>query len=120
MSAQVAIRKLEDYAGELDKRSSELTDTQRELDTVEPKYRDFIEAYETALYDAADGGKLPSEKMRLALAHRAMPRELLESYRTLLAKRERLKKKIADLKVAVEAQRSVLSAEKVALEAGGA
>lgn len=118
MSAQVAIRKLEDYAQELDTRSGELAETQRVLDTLAPKYTDFIEVYEATLYDKGD--KLPSEKIRLALAHRAMPRELLEGYRVQVAKRDRLKRRISDLKASVEAQRSVLSAEKVAIEAGGA
>lgn len=120
MTAQIAIAKLEAYAAELDKRSDELAETQRELDQTEPKYRDFIEAYEVSLYDSLDGGRLPSEKMRLNLAHRAMPRELLDGYRVLVSKRERLRKRISDLKASVEAQRSVLSAEKVTLEAGGA
>lgn len=120
MSAQLAIERLEGYAQELDKRSNELTGTQRELDEVEPKYRDFIEAYEVTLYEKAEGSRLPSEKLRLALAHRAMPRELLERYRVLVAKRARLQKRISDLRASVDAQRSVLSAEKVTLEAGGA
>lgn len=111
------MRKLSDYANLIDKRSDELAATQRELEPIETKYQDFIEAYELTLFDA--GGKLPSEKLRLALAHRAMPRELLERYRVLTAKRERLKKNISDLKASADSQRSVLSAERVAMEAGG-
>jgi predicted nucleic acid-binding Zn-ribbon protein len=122
MSAQVAIAKLEEYASELDKRSSELSDTQRELDEKEPQYEDFIRDFEVDLYELAlkDQTRLPSADLRKQLALKAMPSGFRSEYEALVRKRERLRKRIADLKAAVDAQRSVLSAEKVAMEAGGA
>lgn len=117
MSVEEAIRKLEDAAGAIAQRAKALGDTQRALEPIEIAYHDFLEAHELSLYD--EGGKLPSAKLRLALAHRAMSAELLGHYRTLVAKRERLKKEISDLRAAAEAQRSVLSAEKITMEAGG-
>jgi hypothetical protein len=118
MSAQLAIEKLEVYAAELDKRSNELTTTQRELDDLTPLYDEYVNDYEVDLYEKclASGTKLPSEKLRRQLAHKhAIPDEFLKGYEMRLRKRERLKKRISDLKTSVEAQRSVLSAEKAAL-----
>jgi septal ring factor EnvC (AmiA/AmiB activator) len=117
MSVEEAIRKLEDAGFAISERAKALGDTQRTLEPVETAYNDFIEAHTLGLYDS--GEKLPSESIRLALAHRAMEPELLSRYRTLTAKRERLKKEISDLRAAAEAQRSVLSAEKTIVEGGG-
>jgi hypothetical protein len=122
VSAQGAIAKLEEYAAELDLRSSELHDTQRAVDQWEPKFEEFIRDFEVAMYEEAlaKQTRLPSESLRRQLALKAMPSGFREQYEAAVRKRDRLRKRIADLKSAVDAQRSVLSAEKVAMEAGGA
>lgn len=119
MSAQEAMSKLEEYANELDERSLELAAVQRELEPMVEQYDDFIADFETGLWEAHDkeGAKLPSEALRLQLARKAMPSGFLTNYRTLVARRDRLKKRIGDLKASASAQQSVLSALKVELEA---
>jgi hypothetical protein len=121
MSAQLAIEKLEAYAAELDKRSSELAETQRELDEKEPQYEDFIRDFHVDMYEQAlkDQSRLPSESLREQLALKAMPSGFRLEYEALVRKRARLQKRISDLKAAVDAQRSVLSAEKISMEATG-
>ena len=57
--------------------------------------------------------------MRLKLAHKAMDPGVLGRYIGLLNSRKRLEKRIGALKSAVDAQRSILSALKSELEAGG-
>ena len=49
---------------------------------------DFIDNFELGLYDKvlAEGGKLPSEAMRLKLARREMPAELLGRREGLMRK----------------------------------
>lgn len=122
VSAQEAMAKLSGYAADLDKRSRELGQVQRELDPVLDGYADFVESFEADLYRKceADGTKLPSESLRLILARQEMPEEFRKQHDLLLRRRERLKQRISDLKAAVEAQRSILSAEKAEMEAIGA
>lgn len=112
--------KLDGYALELDDRSKELAETSRELDDVEQAYEAFVDDYETGLWDAhvKDEAKLPSESMRLKLAHRAMDPDLLGRYSRLVRKRKRLQERISALKADVSAQQSILSALKTEAEAG--
>ena len=111
--------KLDVLAAELDRRSKECADTERLLEPVEEAYERFVETYETGLWDAyeKDDAKLPPEAMRLKLARRAMPPEMLGDYSSLMHKRKRLDKRMASLKTAVSAQQSILSALKVEAEA---
>jgi hypothetical protein len=119
MSAQIAIAKLEGYAQELEKRSTELAETQRALDDVQPQYEEFLRDFEVDMYEKAlaAGQKLPSEALRQALALKAMPSGFRNDHDALRRKRERLTKRISDLKTSVDAQRSLLSAEKLCLDA---
>lgn len=114
-----AISALREYASELDKASRALTQIARDLEPIEDKYREFVDNFEIGLWTKheAQGSKLPSAAMRLKLAHRAMSPELLGEYVGLTAARDRGRKRISDLKASVEAQRSILSALKVEVEA---
>jgi hypothetical protein len=55
--------------------------------------------------------------MRLKLAHNEMAPELLGEWAALCASRDRMRKRITDLKSEVEAQRSILSSLKLEMEA---
>jgi hypothetical protein len=107
------------YAGELHGLSRKLAEVEQEFAPVQQEYENFLDEFETALWfrHETEGAKLPSEAMRVRLAHRAMKPELLGRYVGLTNQRQRLRKRISDVKVSVEAQRSILSALKAELEA---
>lgn len=115
-----AIRKLREYANELDMLSTSLTDLERALEPVAEQVREWMDTYELGLYTHStedDGFKLPSEALREKLARRDLPPELYGRHAALVASRERMRRRIADLKMLVDAQRSILSAAKTEAEA---
>jgi hypothetical protein len=114
-----AMAQLEKYASELHGLSRKLAEVEQEFAPVEKEYTDFVDEFETGLWfkHVSEDAKLPSEAMRTRLAHRAMKPELLGRYVGLTNQRGRLRKRISDVKVSVEAQRSILSALKVEMEA---
>lgn len=115
--------KLDQLASELDTRSSELADVERRLEPTELAYQAFVDDFEVGLWtkyeDSEYKTKLPPEPMRLKLAHKAIDPDLLGRYIGLVNSRKRLEKRIGALKSAVDAQRSILSALKAEVEAGG-
>lgn len=116
-----AMDRLEQLAEELDQRSLELADVERRLEPTELAYQAFVDEFEVGLWtkheDSEGKTKLPSEAMRLKLAHKEMDPSLLGRYAGLLHSRKRLEKRIAALKVQVDAQRSILSALKTEMQA---
>jgi hypothetical protein len=116
-----AMDKLSMLADELDQRSRELADTERRLEPVEISYQAAVDEFEVGLWtqyeDSEFKTKLPSEAMRLKLAHKQMDPALLGRYVGLVNSRKRLEKRIGALKAAVDAQRSILSALKYEMEA---
>lgn len=114
-----AMAELSKYARELHGLSHKLAEVEREFAPVQEAYEKFLDDFETGLWfkHETQDAKLPPEKMRLRLAHKAMDPTLLGHYVGLTNQRERLRKRISDVKVSVEAQRSILSALKVELEA---
>ena len=117
-----AMLKLGEQAEELGDLSGRLADVSRKLEPVEREYTDFVDNHELGLWNRSedeDGFKLPSAAIRLKLAHQAMPPELLGRYKGLVESRSRLVQRIRDLKAEIEAQRSILSALKVEMEASG-
>lgn len=112
------IGRLRELSEENEDLSHKLLQVERDLEPVQRDYDDFISDYEIGLWQRAqdeEGFKLPAEALRIKLAQRAMPPELLGRHRGLLASRDRLKTRIAHVKTAVEAQRSILSAMKEGL-----
>jgi hypothetical protein len=111
--------KLDELASELDTRSKELAQVERDLEPVEARYEAFIGEWEYSMWEEASVSdtKWPPERLRLRMAHRAMPSELLGAFSTGQAKRKRLERRIGSVKVMVDAQRSLLSALKVEMEA---
>lgn len=112
--------KLTDLANELGTLAGQLADVERKLEPVENEYVQFIDNFETGLWAAHvgdKGAKLPSAEMRLKLARQAMDPDLLGKYVGYTNSRKRLIERIRALKVEIEAQRSILSALKVEMEA---
>lgn len=110
-----AIGALDDKRRELGKRSDELADVNRKLEPVKRDHDEFVSNYKAGLWDKLINGeinKLPAEDIRDALALREMPTDLRGPYLQLTESRDRLRKRISDLRLEVEALRSVLSAEK--------
>ena len=117
-----ALERLDGHASELDTLSKGLAAVQRDLEPAEVAYQAFVDEFEVGLYlksEEPDGPRLPSEALRLKLARREMPAELLGRRDGLLRKRDRMRQRISDLKTIVESERSLLSALKVEMEAGG-
>ena len=106
--------KLDTLAGELDLASKSLSSTEESLERVEASYEEVIGDWEANLWEESQTQEVrfPPEKLRTRMAHRAMSPELLGSYNSLTAKRKRLERRIASIKVQVDAQRSILSALK--------
>ena len=114
--------KLRAQADELSLRSGELARVSRELEPVEKQYREFVDDFEIGLWKRSEdekGFRLPAAGLRVKLAHQAMDPALLGRYVGLSHSRERLVQRIRDLKVEVEAQRTIVSALKAELEATG-
>jgi hypothetical protein len=118
-SAHEAMQRLDELAQELDKWSKALHQTERELEPVEAKYEQYVADFEIGCWrrHEDDGAKLPPEKLRIKMAHRAMDPGLYGSYVGLLARRKRLEKRIASLKTIADSQRSILSALQTEAEA---
>lgn len=115
-----AIERLQELSSEMDSHAGMLARVERDLEPVARDYEDFVAAHEIGLYEKSTNEaefRLPSEALRVKLAHRDMPAELYGRFRALTASRRRLEKRIGTLKVSVDAQRSILSALKAELEA---
>lgn len=108
---------LDQSARELNQLALGMAHVARELEPVEKQYQEFVDAFEIGLWTkhVDDGAKLPSEKLRLQLAHRAMPPELYGRYFALVNSRDRMVKRIQVLGKTIEASRSLLSAMKEGL-----
>ncbi len=116
------LARLDEHSRELDQLSRDLAQLERDLEPITKLYEDFVDDYETGLWDAHlnDEAKLPSEAMRLKLARRALnasAADVLGRYASLMASRKRIERRIASLKTSVSADQSILSALKVEMEA---
>lgn len=106
-------------ARELDNVSKALVDVEKELEVLEPRIEDLIEAYIAGLWEDAqeNGTRMPPEDVRKALANKALPADLKQQYRANIAVRRRAKGRLNDLREIVAAHRSIVSAAKTELEA---
>lgn len=116
-TAQDVAATLDAMSREMDQLSAGLAHVARELEPVEKQYTDFVDAFEIGLWQrhVDEDAKLPSEKMRRQLAHRALDPVLYGRYFALVHSRDRMIKRISALKKSIEAQRSLLSAMKEGL-----
>jgi len=97
-AAEVLIRS----SHELDDLSKNLMQVEVELAPIERDLEVFVADFQVALYEEHrdKGERLPASEVRIALAHRVRGRQ-----------------RISDLKGIVDAQRSILSALKIEVEA---
>jgi hypothetical protein len=110
--------RLDRQATELDELSKALTITERKLEPVETLIGEFEDDFAAGWWERHEKGeKLPPEAIRDALCRQALPEKLRQEHASLLAKRKRLEKRIKHLGAAIDAQRSILSALKLELEA---
>jgi hypothetical protein len=115
-----ARERLQQLSTELGNLSATLAGVCRRLEPVDHEYDQFITDFEVALWKRFEDGdikRLPSESMRMRLAHKEIDQALLGRREGLHMSRERLRKRISDLRLEVEAQRSILSALKMEMEA---
>lgn len=117
IEAKNRLRQLSNTLGEW---SRALAQTSKDLQPVENDYHKFVDDFELGLLTRSedeDDYRLPSAALRLKLAHRAMDPDLLGRYMGLTEARRRQLQRIRDLGKEIEAQRSLLSAAKVEMEA---
>lgn len=116
---QDVLQRLDGHALELGRLSAALLKVNRALAEADRDYTSFVDDFETGLWLKTEesGKRLPSAELRVKLARKAMAPELLGHHDGLVMQRDRIRQRIGDLKVIVEAERSVLSALKVEMEA---
>lgn len=122
LDAMTALRRLNDLADELGRLSTHLARVERDLEPIEDEFTRHVDDFELGLYQRSieeDGFKLPSEALRHKMAVRSLPPELYGRRTALVRSRDRMVQRIRDLKVEIEAQRSILSALKLEAEAAG-
>lgn len=113
---------LDTHRAELDHLSKQMTETARQFEPIQHQVRKHCDEYELGLYQRSideDDFRLPSEKLREKLAMRALEPAVYGRYVALEASMDRMRRRIGDLKVLVDAQRSVLAALKSEMEASG-
>lgn len=109
------IRELDAKRRELGELADKLNRVQRDLEPVQRDYDNFIAAFEVGLYHQSleEGGpKLPSERLRVQLAHRKIDADLYGRFLQLTASRDRLEARLRAMRLEIESLRSILSAEK--------
>lgn len=106
-------------ANELDNLSKNLMNVELELAPLERELETFISDFQVAMWDEyrEKDERLPSSEIRTALAHRSFDRDRYNRVLALKAARARARQRIGDLKGIVDAQRSILSALKLEVEA---
>lgn len=116
---QDVLQRLDGHALELGELSAARLKVNRALADADREYTAFVDDFETGLWlkAQADGKRLPSQDLRVKLARQAMAPELLGKHDGLVMQRDRIRQRIGDLKVIVDAERSVLSALKTEMEA---
>lgn len=110
---------LQQKARELDELSKRLDQIEIELGPLEAELTEWVEDYHAKCWTQhiEAEAKLPSESIRVSLAHRSFDREKYQRVLVLRAGRTRRKRRISDLKEIVDAQRSIVSALKTEMEA---
>jgi hypothetical protein len=110
---------LDQLAAELDKRTREQAQVERELEPLDAFYEEALDDFEVSCWDEHihKEAKLPSAEMRERLARRTMPGEVLSKRASKASKRKRLERRVKALGTLIDAKRSSLSAAKQELEA---
>lgn len=108
------------YAEELDRLSKEKAKVEAELERPAAEYDARYDAFVARLwarYEAGEIRSFPGEDVRRALARQEMDPEMLVRRDRLVAARGRKMRRVADLGAIIDAQRSVLSALKLEVDA---
>lgn len=115
VTPQHVIQRVDRLAAELNQKSGWLHEIEMQLAPAEDEYTRFVDDYELGLLRKSETSeyKLPSEALRLKLARSEMSADLLGRYEGLRKKRRRLEQRLKDIRVEIDAQRSILSALKV-------
>jgi phosphoenolpyruvate-protein kinase (PTS system EI component) len=110
---------LTEISNELLTLSQALQQVEKRLEPLERSYEEDFADFEAGMFKRyEDGeGKWPGEETRERLYRRTMPQESRQELMRLQAARKRAEKRISSLKAAADAQRSILSALKVEMEA---
>lgn len=111
VTPQAVMYKLDRLAAEVDQKSQWLHEADTLLELAERDYTEFVDNFELGLLRKSETSeyKLPSEALRLKLAHSEMSANVLGRYLGLRKKRDRLERRLRDLKVEIDCQRSLLS-----------
>ena len=111
------IQDLNGLSAGLERLGVELANIESDLEPTQRAYDEFIENFKAGLWEkhTQDGAKMPAEDVRLALAHRAMPADLLGGFKRLKSRKGRCEAAISRTRAQIEAKRSVLSALKEGL-----
>src|SRR4051794_16885281 len=119
VSVHSCMRALDGIARELDSLSKSLAAVERTLEPAQRVYEDGFADFEAGMFDRYEKGegKWPGEETRERLYRRTLPPDTRMALDKLHASRRRMEKRIGALKSASDAQRSVLSALKVEMEA---
>jgi hypothetical protein len=106
-------------ATELDELSKALMNAELELAPIERDLEVWVADFQVGMFEdyREKDERLPASEIRVAMAHRAFDRDRYNRYLALKAARSRARQRISDLKGIVDAQRSILSALKLELEA---
>jgi len=115
VTPQEVIARLNRLSDELSDLSDWLHKAEVQLEGVSEQYEKFVDEYELGLLVKSEQSeyKLPAEKLRLKLARSKMDPDLLGKYIGLSKKRDRLETRIRNIRLEIDAQRSILSALKV-------
>jgi hypothetical protein len=113
------IVKLDDAAAELGRLAGYLADVERKLEPLQEVYEQGFGDFEAGMFERYEKGegKWPGEETRERLYRRTLPPEARQQIDQLVASRKRIEKRLSSLKAEVDAQRSILSALKVEMEA---
>ena len=114
-----AMTRLSKIASEMGSLSQALHEVEKRMEDIDARYEDHVSDFEVGMFDRYDAGegKWPSEETRERLARRTMDADLKREHDRLHAARARAEKRIRHLTKEADAQRSVLSALKVEMEA---
>jgi hypothetical protein len=119
ISVGSCIATLTDISNELVELSQALQVVEKRLEPIERVYADDFSDFEAGMFERYEKGegKWPGEETRERLYRRTIPQDTRNELMRLQAARKRAEKRLASLKTAADAQRSILSALKLEMEA---
>jgi len=119
ISVGSCIATLTGISDELVSLSQALQVVEKRLEPIERVYAEDFADFEAGMFERYEKGegKWPGEETRERLYRRTIPADSRTELMRLQAARKRAEKRLGSLKVAADAQRSILSALKLEMEA---